>query len=82
MHVASLHDRNESGRLPGRELLFADCFLRARLFFNIDDRKSQIVHAVAGVADPGYNALSFHELFDVIGDAMEFLRPHDKIDMR
>jgi hypothetical protein len=44
MHVASLHDGDECGRLPGRQLLIANRRLRARLLRDIDDRKAQVVH--------------------------------------
>src|SRR4030095_6683922 len=46
MHVASLHDRNESGRLPGHELLIANRRLRAGFFPNIDNRELSILHSV------------------------------------
>src|SRR6266699_2407783 len=85
VHVASLHDRDKGGRLPRRELLLANCFLRARLFGDVDDRETWIVHsAVAGVGDSGYNfhtVLLGDEFVHIVGDAMEFLRPDHKIDM-
>src|SRR4030095_7605011 len=42
MHVASLHDRNESGRLPGHQLLIANRRLRAGFFPNIHSRELSI----------------------------------------
>ena len=44
MHVASLHDRNESGRLPEHEWLVANRRLRAGFLANVNNGKTQIVH--------------------------------------
>ena len=44
MHVASLHDRNESGRLPEHEWLVANRRLRAGFLANVNNGKAQIVH--------------------------------------
>ena len=86
MHVASLHDRDKSGRLLPRELLVANRRLRAGFLCNIDNRKAQIVHSavVRRLPDDPGRARRFlrDEFIHIIGDAMEFLRPNDKIDMR
>jgi hypothetical protein len=84
MHIAALHDGNERGRLFRFQFLFADCFLGAGFLCDIDNRETRIVYApVAGIGDPGYNLVfSYNQFFDVIGNAMEFLRADDKIDMR
>ena len=44
MHVAALHDRNESRRLARRDLVLADRFLRTGFLFDVDDREARIVH--------------------------------------
>ena len=46
-------------------------------------REAKAPPSVAGIGDPGYNLVfSYNQFFDVIGNAMEFLRADDKIDMR
>src|SRR3984893_16974515 len=74
MHVASLHDGNESGRLFCGEFLFANRFLRTGFFINIDDGKSWIVPAPGGAF--------FEEILHIVRDAMKLLGADDKIDMR
>src|SRR6266516_2608261 len=89
-HVAALHDRNESGRLPRCELLLANCRLRAALFGDIDDRETQIVHwegRTAGASVPiraGARPSIFlrDKFFHIVSDAMESLSPDDEVDMR
>ena len=44
VHVASLHDRDKSRRLPGHQLLVANGRLRTDFFIDINDREPQIVH--------------------------------------
>src|SRR5260370_14567800 len=84
MHVASLHDRDKSARLPRGKRLLANCLLRAGLLGDINDRESRIVHRAIRQRDwqlrPGI--LSHDDFFDIIGHAMEFLRSDHKIDMR
>ena len=74
MHIAALHDGNERGRLFRFQFLFADCFLGAGFLCDIDNRQSRVIHPSV--------PFSLDQVFDVIGNAMEFLRADDKIDMR
>src|SRR5439155_20011679 len=84
MHIASLHDRNESGRLASCKLLLANCLLRAGFLRNINNREARVIHsAVAGIDDFGDAvALPRDQFVHVIRVAMEFLSPDDEVDMR
>src|ERR1700686_2520447 len=74
MHVASLHDGDERGRLPTRELMVADRFGGALFFLHVANGEARIIHP----ARPFFLEKFFH----VIGHAMEFLGAHDEVHMR
>ena len=74
VHVAPLHDRHERRRLSWSDFLMADRGLRSCFFFDVDDRKSRVVHRAI--------PFSLQGISHVIGNAVKFLRADDKIDMR
>ena len=85
MHVASLHDRDKSRRLPGRQLLIANGRLRTGFLLDINDGKSQIIHRAIGVGAARrsrYHSFLPHQLIHVVGHAVKLLRANDKIDVR
>ena len=89
MHVASLHDRDKSRRLPGHQLLVANGRLRTGFLLDINDRKSQIIHRAmrrakrqSGSDRSRLTILFLDQLVDVIGHAVKLLCANDKIDVR
>ena len=83
VHVASLHDRDKSRRLPGRQLLVANRRLGTSFLRDINDRKSQIIDRAMRRGRRSRPTILFLDQFiHVLGDAMKLLCANDKIDVR
>ena len=75
VHVAALHDRDESRGLPiAQRMLANEGLLRRGLLVGIDDRRAPLVSNCRGKLPPS------QQFVHVVGHAMEFLRADDEID--
>ena len=74
MHIAALHDRNESRHLPCLEFLLADGGLGSGLFVSIHNRAPHIVDERVLAA--------LQKIVNIIRHAVEFLGSDDEVDMR
>ena len=74
MHVASLHNRHESGHLPFAENMVPDGALGICFFVDVHNGKPDIVEA--------RGQFPFDRLFDVIRDSMKLLGSDNQIKVR
>src|SRR5215469_5210271 len=74
MHVAALHNRNESVYLSFVKNVVPDSALGILLFLDVNDGKADVLKT--------RRRFSLERLIDVIGDPMEFLRAHNQVEMR
>src|SRR4030088_3506670 len=73
MHVASLHDRDESAHRPLRQQMIADGTLRAGIFLHVNNRKSDVV--------PTSRVFFVQCLFDIFCYPVKFLGTNDQIEV-